>query len=289
MKTIWRYLASPAGESNLIPPGRGFYDEFETQVAVLGGSANVAEQGSSIARLGTAMRRNDVKTAPPIERLREIVHLNELPAEMSGLPVIGIAEDTLAPVVIEPSGSFVITGPPGCGRTTALSTVAAAIRRWRPESTLVFFGQQGSTASDLIPWYASALGAQEVADMAASLAENVRLGKYESGLLAVIIDGLTEFLNTPADLPLQDLAKAMVSHRQFLVTEGEPSALSGSWPLLQQVKVGRRGLALQPEQVEGPPVFKTVFPRVNRAEFPAGRGLYVKAGKTEVVQVAMPD
>jgi S-DNA-T family DNA segregation ATPase FtsK/SpoIIIE len=90
-------------------------------------------------------------------------------------------------------------------------------------------------------------------------------------------------------MALQDLIKACRANDQFVVAEGETSSLAGSWPLLQAVKVSRTGIALQPDQVDGDNLYKTSFPRVARANFPYGRGLFVQGGKWFRVQVALPD
>jgi S-DNA-T family DNA segregation ATPase FtsK/SpoIIIE len=48
------------------------------------------------------------------------------------------------------------------------------------------------------------------------------------------------------------------------------------------------GIALQPDQADGAP-FRAQFPRVRKADFPPGRGLYVtKSDPPVVVQVALP-
>jgi len=97
-----------------------------------------------------------------------------------------------------------------------------------------------------------------------------------------------EFLSTDADMPLQNLIKACRSVGVFVMAEGATSDVSGSWPLLQGIKASRHGLVLQPDQPDGDVLFKTAFPRVRRADFPPGRGLYVRQGRAVRVQVAMP-
>ncbi|MGC9963597.1 MAG: FtsK/SpoIIIE domain-containing protein, partial [Acidimicrobiales bacterium] len=61
------------------PPGRGFHDDLEVQIAVFGGSANVAEQAAATNRLAVEMRRRGIAEARPVERLRDQVALSELP------------------------------------------------------------------------------------------------------------------------------------------------------------------------------------------------------------------
>jgi S-DNA-T family DNA segregation ATPase FtsK/SpoIIIE len=271
------------------PPGRGFYNDLETQIAVLGGSANVAEQAVAINKLAAAMRRNDVKEAPTIERLRDHVMIDELPSAIGGNPVIGLSGDSLAPVPIAPTGTFVISGPPGSGRTTALASIAVALRRWSSSALLYYFGQSNASLGGLVDWSTVAFGAEDVAKAALELADAVANGVFDGTPIAVFVDGVTEFLNTTADTPLQELTKVMLSARKFIVADGEPTSLSGSWPLLQAIKVSRRGLALQPDQTEGHAIFKTPFPRVNRGDFPPGRGFLVSNGLVEVIQMAMTE
>ena len=51
------------------PVGRGFLDGHEVQVAVIGGSGDLAEQGVAIQRCAAAMGRRGVSAAPPIRSL----------------------------------------------------------------------------------------------------------------------------------------------------------------------------------------------------------------------------
>jgi S-DNA-T family DNA segregation ATPase FtsK/SpoIIIE len=82
------------------------------------------------------------------------------------------------------------------------------------------------------------------------------------------------------------MIKKVVATGHLVVSDGEPTPLSGLQPLLQAARSSRVGLVLQPEQADGT-VFRSQFPRVKRADFPAGRGLYVAKGQPPaVVQVA---
>jgi S-DNA-T family DNA segregation ATPase FtsK/SpoIIIE len=270
------------------PPGRGYYGDHELQFAVFGGSANIAEQAASIGRLAEAMRKNGVADAPVIERLKDHVFLGDLPADV-GSPVIGLSGETLGPLGMDPSGTFLVSGPPSSGRTTAIATLAVALRRWSPEASLYYYGHRNSTLNGLLDWNAVALGADDVATAATELVAAIDGGAFDGAVVAVVLDTVAEFLNTPADQPLQALAKALLDRRFLLVADGDPGALAGSWPLLQAVRASRRGVALQPDQSEGLAVFKTPFPRVNRVDFPPGRGLYVSNGRVETIQIALSE
>ena len=54
------------------------------------------------------------------------------------------------------------------------------------------------------------------------------------------------------------------------------------------VKSSRHRIILQPDKLDGEVVFQTPSPRAKRADFPVGRGLYVRQGRTVRVQVAVP-
>jgi S-DNA-T family DNA segregation ATPase FtsK/SpoIIIE len=271
------------------PPGRGYQDGSEVQVAVFGGSTNVADQAAAVGRLAITMRRNSVAEAPKVERLPEWVALSSLPVEADGMPVIGLSSTTLGPMAFRPRGGFIVSGPPGSGRTSALQTLALAVHRWRPDAQMVYVASASGGMRDLLPWNAMALGVDEIVEVAKTQAVRILNTGSGSGPLAVVIEGIGELLNTPADTALQELVKAAIAAGHVVMAEGDPSVFGGSSPLLQALKSSRFGIALQPEQLEGAMVFKTNFPRVTRAQFPVGRGLFVSGGRSGIIQLAVPE
>jgi S-DNA-T family DNA segregation ATPase FtsK/SpoIIIE len=270
------------------PPGRGVVDGQEVQVAVLGRDPSAPGQAAALARLSESMRRAGVVEAPPIGRLPVEVTLADLPVEVDGLPTLGVADDTLAATGFPDIGVFVVCGPPHSGRTTALTTVVASLRRARPNARLAFFGNRGSSLLQGITWDEVAATEQDAATLATTLLDQVAADSVARTSLVVVIEGIGDFISTPADLPLQKLVKACRSSDQLVIAEGETSSLGGSWPLLQAVKAARSGIALQPDQLDGDSVFRTSFPRINRSSFPEGRGLRVSSGRVTRVQVALP-
>ena len=271
------------------PPGRGFEGKDEIQVAVFGGSANIADQAAAMSRLAATMRRNSVTEAPTIGRLPDRVDLSTLPVEVDGLPVIGLSSTTLGPVTFNPRGGFIVAGPPGSGRTSALKTLALAVHRWRPSTHLIYLAPASATLRDFPGWESVGIGVDAIVDVAKTQAVRILNGELDQEPVAIVIEGLGDLLNTPADLAMQELAKAAIAAGHLVVAEGDPSLFGGSSPLLQALKGSRYGIALQPEQVEGTVVFKTAFPRVARAQFPVGRGLLVAGGRTGVVQLALAE
>jgi len=269
------------------PPGRALVGDDEIQVAVLGGNPDVLQQASAISELALAMTQAGVGAAPAVGRLTDRISIPELPVQLDGEPVIGVLGATLTVGGFNPRGSFLIAGPPGSGRTTALMATLESLRRWRSGLAYHYVGSQRSALAGLPLWTTSATSPQQAAELATTLVPQIRAGAGELAHI-VVIESVADFLNGMADFPLQELAKAVIDAGQLLLCEGETSSVSGSYQLLQYAKSGRAGLALQPEQIDGTSVFRTAFPRLSRAEFPPGRGLLVGRRSPQVIQVAMP-
>jgi S-DNA-T family DNA segregation ATPase FtsK/SpoIIIE len=269
------------------PPGRGFLDGDETQVAVFSGDSNVAVQAEQLARYADSMRRAGVSEAPPIQSLPEFVPLSSLPATVAGAPTFGIWDETLEPIGFPVSGTFLVSGPPSSGKTSTVATMVKALVRAHPALEMVYLGTRRSPLASTVSWSRSAVGPADIGSLASELSGTVP--DREPCSFALVIEGVAELLNTDADLPVQDLLKACRVSDQFVIAEGETSTLSGSWPLLQAVKASRTGIVLQPDQMDGDALFKTPFPRVARADFPQGRGLLASGGSALRVQVAVPE
>lgn len=270
------------GES---PPGRGFVDGDEVQVAVLSGSGLAATQAAAIVKLGDTMRRANLAEAPEIRRLPAEVRWTELPSTTGGLPTFALADDTLGPVAFEPTGAFLVAGPPRSGRTTTVTTLITSLQSVRPDLKIAYFGQRRSPLA-IRPWDRRGVGPQESAELAQALVADFGESWPDAASWLVVLDGVGEFLNGDADYPLQDLLRLCRTQGVFVIAEGETSDLGSSYPLLNAIKSSRCGVVLQPDQGDGDALFRTSFPRMSRAEFPEGRGMFVQAGRARRVQVA---
>jgi DNA segregation ATPase FtsK/SpoIIIE, S-DNA-T family len=235
------------------------------------------------------MRSDDIPDAPVIARLTDRVTLGELEQVQGQRPVFGLSGVTLAPVEFEPSGTFSIGGAPGSGRTTAVTTVIASIRRWRRDARLLYVGNRRSSVLTQFDWEAAAVTPEEVSGLAAKIPDALGEASPVVPPGVVLIEGIMDFLNSPADIPLQEMIKAVIAQGHLVVSDGEPLALSASFPLAVAARSGRCGIVLQPDQADGI-LFRAQFPpRMRRADFPQGRGLYVpRGGSPVVVQVALP-
>ncbi len=293
-------LGAPAdGFTGATPPGRGFIEERQVQVAVLGGSRNVAAQANALDRLAERLRKESVTVAPEVKQLPEHVALESLPVALDRTgapsaggvdtePVFAMDDESLGPVGFDPSTPLLIAGSAGSGRSTAVMTLVRALGRARTNSRFVLLGQKRSPLARPGVWERSAAGVDEVTRLAGELTSDLEQADGSARDLVLVIEGIGEFLNTDADYVLVDLLKAARSEDVTVIAEGETPTLSGSWPLLAPIKSARHGVVLQPDQIDGDSLFNTSFGRVSRADFPPGRGMYVRSGRARRVQVAEP-
>lgn len=273
------------------PPGRGVVEAKEVQVAVLGGSPNTALQAVALGRLGEELKSLRKDLAPPrlVGRLPERVRLADLPdTDEDGLPVLGIASNSLEPIGFMPTGPLLVVGPPQSGRTSALAALALSFHRARPGSTLLLMSPARSALGGLLPVTERADEPETVATLAKQLLERLAEG-LDPARVVVVVENLADFLNTAAEGALLDLIKACRASGVLVLADGEPAAVSSSYPLLATVKAVRHGLVLQPDQNDGDLLFKTALPRINRAAFPPGRGFLLRGGKAVRLQVALPE
>ena len=266
------------------PPGRGLLGNLEVQLAVLGGNSNLAVQAREVHKLSEAMLRQGVERAPQIERLPDQVDLDILPAGSPDLPVIGVDDETLQPAEILAKGPLLLAGPPGSGRTVALVTLAYALRRSNPGVELIYVGSRRSAAASLKLWDRSVVGADDVEE---AIDELVDYSTGTPGKLAIFIEGLTDFTDTGAESGIERLVTASIKAEQWVVGESETSTWSSAWSLAQPFKSGRRGLLLNPGDIDGDSLLSTSLGRIS-TDFIPGRGYIVGRGKVRKLQVALP-
>jgi S-DNA-T family DNA segregation ATPase FtsK/SpoIIIE len=270
--------------SSASPPGRGLLGGLEVQLAVLGGNSNLALQAREVHKLSQAMLRQGLDQAPKIQRLPEQVDLDLLPAGSPDLPVIGVDDETLQPAEIMAKGPLLLAGPPGAGRTVALVSLAYALRRSNPETELVYIGSRRSAVASLPLWNRSVVGADDLSEIVEDLMEH---SSGNPGKVAIFIEGLTEFTDTVAESGVSQIVTASIKADQWVIGESETSTWSSAWSLAQPFKSGRRGLLMNPGDIEGDSLLSTSLGRVS-PQFIPGRGYIVGRGKARKLQIALP-
>ncbi|BDZ55490.1 hypothetical protein GCM10025870_25630 [Agromyces marinus] len=265
-------------------PGRAIVDGFETQVAVLGGTANVAEQTKALDGLAARLRAAGAAEVGPVRSLPASFSAAELPGTLLGEPVLGLSDDTLAPIGFEPVGTFAITGPPQSGKTTAMRAVIDAVRRHDPEVRLFHLAGRRAALTDHTEWMRSATTVEEVKALARELVEVIGDATVP-GRYLIAVENVTQFADSDAERALKELFQAVNRSDHFLVGDADVSNLSSGFGFVGDFKAGRRGIALKPDAYDGDSVFKTPFPKVKRADFPEGRGFFVQNGRVALVQL----
>jgi S-DNA-T family DNA segregation ATPase FtsK/SpoIIIE len=269
------------------PRGRGILGDHEIQVAVYGGDSNVAVQARAIDQLAQQMRDAGFQPPEPVERLSDHISLDALSAsDGMGVPAIGVADETLAPIGVAPQGVLMVTGPPGSGRSSALLTLAQAVRRTNPTARIVHMAPAASTIAGLGVWSDTAAGVSSVVDLANDLMSGLTFRPANN--LMVVIESLAEFGNTEAEPELARMVKMLADASGFVVGESEVSTWGQAWLLAQPFKSARRGLLLAPSGVEADTLLSTPLGTIRRHDFPPGRGVLIEKGKGVWMQVAQP-
>ncbi|MCR3753758.1 FtsK/SpoIIIE domain-containing protein [Lentzea californiensis] len=280
-------IGEPAGVVGPSSPrGRAVLRGNEIQIANVGEHVDVAAQAQRIRAIARTMRDRGIPAAPVIERLAERFPLSSLPASVDGLPVLGLASETLAPHTFEPAGAFLINGPPKSGRTTAVHAVVAAVRRWNPDVAVHLLSNSArSELAGLGRWDTTSCG-PDVDDNARKLLEGL-----DDSRAVVVLENIAELsaaaAYTPSS-PVLELVQRCVRDGHLVVGDGDAPTLQSSQNVLNALRASRTGLALAPES--GDDTFRTRFPpRLNRADYPPGRALHVVGGTTSVVHIGLPD
>jgi S-DNA-T family DNA segregation ATPase FtsK/SpoIIIE len=268
------------------PPGRGLLNGAEIQCAIFGGH-EVMSQSRATEGLAEAKRIAGVPQTPPIRSLPCRVLMDDLPRQVGGRPVLGVGSARLAAMPFDPGGSFVVTGPSGSGRTTSLASLARTLHRWDPDMALFLLTPRCSRELAVLPeWTEIASGPDPLAALIARLTGEMN-ADVDYVPMAIVVERLDDLAGTAVEGPLSALVKAALDRSCFVVAEGEPTFFGSSFGLPGLLKTSRSGLALQPEGVEGPSIFRSSFPAFNRAEQDEGRGFLVQRGRPEMLQVAL--
>jgi S-DNA-T family DNA segregation ATPase FtsK/SpoIIIE len=285
----YRYLDLPRDVlTPTSPPGRAMQvgKPHELQLAILGDNINVAAQSRMVEQLAEFLTTVERPAPHRVEVLGTEVQAASMPPSIDGNPVLGVADETLAPVGFNPVGASLIWGPAQSGRTNALAWFAESLSAWRPDLPLVHLSARRSPLSGLDLWTTSATGLDACEKVLQKVQPILAEENHTGGpVMAMLIEGYPEFLSTRIESLLIDVVKSARTHDHILVAEGESSTWNSSWPLLMEVRNARCGLLLQPDYTDGDSILRTPLPRFKKGEPPPGRGYWVRGGKAVKVQL----
>ncbi len=268
------------------PPGRAVCRGHEVQVGVPGGGRDAALHGERIAQLGSVLGGR-VPATPPIATLPTLVRSDELPAVENGCAVLGLSHETLRPVTITLDGIFVVTGPLGSGRSTAMRTVIRNSRSSSPGAEFYLFSVRDGELADAVDWTGSSASPEAAGALADRLVTSLEARDSRPvGGVVIVIEGAGDFEGMAADNSVSRLIAVARRTGAVVIAETDTVTGAGAWAIHGQLKAARSGIVLQPEEGDGMGIFRVQFPRVRRSEFPLGRGILVSGGRLERVQVA---
>jgi len=295
-------------------PGRGFIRENRMAIEFQGASpcgGEPLDENEKLSQVIVAMQHawNGRQRPVPIDILRSVITLQSiLPSDSPpGLQaVVGVSDNDLQPVTIDlkKKGShFLIVGPPASGKTTAMRTLALSIA-YGYSPTLIrlvlvdfqrrFFQYGGTRSLSELPHVlASVSESVELSALATRLQDELD-GRRQSGIsgpsIAILIDGyddVCDTLSTDQKLAAQlgNMARRYGSEGFHVVAAGS-SGVSVYDLFTKRIKESNYGLAL--DSSEGLTKLGAKQRSQGMSELPVGRGYIVRAGRSELVQVATP-
>lgn len=267
-------------------PGRAVVDKSEVQLAVIGGTTNVAEQTKALDEFAAQLREKGVPEVGEIGALPTKVASSTLPAQVDGQPVFGIADDTLAARGFDPIGSFIITGPPQSGKTNALKALVESVERFDPEVKLFHLGSRRAQLTGFRDWVRSATRPDDEKALATELADIVADESFP-GRIMIVAEDMPHLADGPADRPMRALLQAINNSDHIFVGEADVTRAGGGSGVMGEWKSARQGIVLKPDTYDGDTLFKVPFGRIKRTDFPVGRGIFVQAGRTVTMQMPL--
>ncbi len=278
--------AMPAGRALVGPEAR------EVQLAVLDPGASGAGQVRAVEAAGAAARSVPGRQPHPgrlpmrVEALPERVEVAEVEAAAKASEpgpcwaLVGVGGDELAPLGVDldlDGPAFVVAGPTGSGRSTALLTMGGWLLARGREIVVIAHRRSPLRALGDEPGALAVLGASEALELDRLLLERPDL--------VVLADDAETLHDTPVERPLLGTLRADAPGRAALVLAGSAADLAGQFRgLTVEARRGRTGLLLG---ALGPVDGDLLGVRTPRTEGRVpGRGLLVVRGHVTPVQVA---
>jgi S-DNA-T family DNA segregation ATPase FtsK/SpoIIIE len=256
-----------------LPPGRGFLqDGTEFQIALPG----------DLDALGAELLARDRLRAPAVGVLPAHVARDQLPVPDAPLrAVLGLDDELLAPATFDlDDGSFLIAGPRGSGRSTALATIAGSLRRGAADLPIHLLAPRRTAIADDPVFASAAVGVDACTAAAERLAA-------EPGEFIVMVDDAVELAEGAAAPSLDVLRRRADEGRVRIVAAADGPGLQrlfGGW--LRDLRQEGRGLLLSPAGEADGDVLGVRLPRGGPGPLPPGRGYLVARGVARLVQVA---
>ncbi|QXJ22092.1 cell division protein FtsK [Actinomadura graeca] len=291
-----------------MPPGRALEAVSpgaplrESQIGLLSddpsGTSQVAAlqeiSRAAVARYGRLPRRQrplHVDELPVRVTYREAMALDaDFLAPSALWALVGVGGDTLAPVgvdLLNEGPGFAVAGPPRSGRSTTLRTIVHSLLDPAVGGGLVpvVLITPRRSPLRLLAGRPGVLGvltaSSEVIDLEKAIGEEHRY--------AVIVDDAELLDETDLDDALRDVLRTARDGEHAVVIGGTTADLSrGYRGFLSDTRRSRSGVLLSIDSPDDGDMFGLRLPRNAPLAGPTGRGLFVAAGATTQIQVALP-
>jgi len=287
-----------------MPPGRGFWaaGPHEVQIALLAGSSSGESQAAALGELGakawaaaqgTAGERLPARVGamPTSITTGELEALRRQPRP-GGNAVVSFAVGGLevAPVDVDLRAAgytFVVAGPRGSGRSTALFSLVTSLLATpggNPLPTTVVTPRRSPLRQ-----LAGRPGITVLSDLEAIATELARLA-LEPVPAVLVVDDAELLLESPLSAQLDRLVRTASDDERLVVLGGTTVDLLrrfSGWTF--EARQSRSGMLLQPASAADGELLDLRLPR-SRAQgnSPAGRGVLATRGRWVVAQVALP-
>ena len=278
------YAAVGLRDAGDLPVGRVLLGDGTTaQVAWM----DPPEEEALVARISAAAAG---LTVPPVRLLPEEVDIDDLPAPGPGSFVIGL-DDGHRPALVDVGrhDSWLVLGPNGSGRTTALVAAVTSLDRGAVSHDRVVLCARRSRLAELGGWVGVAIGPGAALGLAEDLVARVAAlsADHRHVPLTIVVDDLDELIDSPVGPVLEGLWRAGRDvGARWLVSIASYRAATSFDPLVRAMLAGRHGLVLQPDPSVDGDLLGVRLPRHAGRAFPVGRGHLVAGGSTRLVQVA---
>jgi S-DNA-T family DNA segregation ATPase FtsK/SpoIIIE len=284
-----------------MPPGRVLRptadSAVEGQVALLDQDPSGPAQVAAIQAIGRRMAGALSSVPRPLRAMRvdplpmrigatEALALDpDLQPPSDLWAMVGAGRDDLTAIGIDMASEgpgFVIAGPPKSGRSSAVLTMAASLAdRGVP---VIAIAPRRSPLRDQAgrPGFVAVLEGSESAQSFKELIAG--LDRY-----VVAVDDCELLYDGPLDGPLSDVLRAGMDGGCGILAAGSLASLSSQYRgFVMDARKTRSGLILNPQTSSDGDILGVRLPR-NAGGGPLGRGLLVRNGEVELVQVAAPD
>lgn len=277
--------------------GRAFTpDGHEVQIAVLGGHA-VTDQNEALKMAADELeQRWPGSNVVPVRLLPTEIRLTELGTGTEAGSALGVDERRGAVVAVDldTESTFLIAGPELSGKSNAAATLASGFQRAGAE--VRWLATRGPAAVPAGPWAASTQRSDQVPEVIEALwAEIIDLeSSGQRTRRLIVIDDADELADTSfGGMSFQSTLDNVVRRGPdvgiaVVITMSSYRAASGFSGWLKSMKARRRGLLLQPDEIDGE-IFSVRLPRRAGLSLPPGRGYLVGRGAPVLIQVALND